>query len=462
MISRRARRDRRSLGRNLRGQSGQTYTGPQHRAVSQRHQRRGAAAWRSRRWGRSIARRTSRSISTPASSVEVENHASAAARATPASLPQPTSSRTKSAITCRTCSASLRACTPAAAGRQQGEANPPPGPRRVAGRLFRRASGPIANRKKRPRFPRAGRHRCRAADRVRHRRRHACRRQAQGRVVPDSVHPRLCRTAQALVHDRLSAGHRCRPATRSATFDRRHDDDGMPDRRPSLRSAQDRGADGLRYALARRRQVRRDARPSGSTKAGHVLAAARRSSPTTSRRSAQVEARGSPIPASMWSITTGGTGFTGRDVTPEAHRAAVREADGRLRDRVSHGEPRQDRHLGDPEPRDRRRCRRDLYLLPAGFARRLPRRLGRHPRARSSITATGPAISSRSCRGWMSICDGRRRRARRSRARVPRSRRSNPARNCDAARWRPAQNLHPDRLSRAAPRLLWVHSVILR
>ena len=61
-------------------------------------------------------------------------------------------------------------------------------------------------------------------------------------------------------------------------------------------------------------------------------------------------------------------------------RAAVRKAHGRLLHRLPHAEPRQDRHLDDPEPRHRGRRRRDLHLLPAGLARRLPRRLGRHPR----------------------------------------------------------------------------------
>ena len=62
-------------------------------------------------------------------------------------------------------------------------------------------------------------------------------------------------------------------------------------------------------------------------------------------------------------------------------RAAVREAHGRLRHAVPAGEPRQDRHLGDPDARDRGRRGRDLHLLPARLARRLPRCLGRDPRA---------------------------------------------------------------------------------
>ena len=95
-------------------------------------------------------------------------------------------------------------------------------------------------------------------------------------------------------------------------------------------------------------------------------------------------------------------------------RAAVRKADGRFFHRLSHAEPRQDRHLDDAEPRHRGRRRRDLHLLPAGIAGRLPRRAGTASSPPSSITARGPAISSRSCRGSTSICGGRRRRARQS------------------------------------------------
>ncbi len=65
-------------------------------------------------------------------------------------------------------------------------------------------------------------------------------------------------------------------------------------------------------------------------------------------------------------ITTGGTGFTGRDVTPEAIEPLF--------------EKRMDGHLDSSEPRHRGRRGRHLYLLPAGIAGRLPRRVGRHPR----------------------------------------------------------------------------------
>ena len=92
-------------------------------------------------------------------------------------------------------------------------------------------------------------------------------------------------------------------------------------------------------------------------------------------------------------ITTGGTGFTGRDVTPEALEPLFeKRMDGfsAVFHRIS---LRQDRHLDDPVARDRGRRRRDLHLRAARLARRLPGRLGRHPRRPARLPA--PALQLR-------------------------------------------------------------------
>ena len=96
-------------------------------------------------------------------------------------------------------------------------------------------------------------------------------------------------------------------------------------------------------------------------------------------------------------ITTGGTGFTGRDVTPEAIEPLFeKRMDGfsAIFHRISYDK------IGTSTLQSRATggvAGRDLHLRAAGLSRRLPGRLGRHPVRRSSTTGTGRAISSRSC-----------------------------------------------------------------
>ena len=88
--------------------SGQSYTGPTHRAVSQRHQ------WRALRHGAVgdgavlLPAGQDRFFSTPDFSAR-SRPGFAAVRAMPASSPRPISSPMRPAITSRTCSASCRA-----------------------------------------------------------------------------------------------------------------------------------------------------------------------------------------------------------------------------------------------------------------------------------------------------------------------------------------------------------------
>ena len=84
-------------------------------------------------------------------------------------------------------------------------------------------------------------------------------------------------------------------------------------------------------------------------------------------------------------IATGGTGVTGRDVTPEAFEAGLRQGDSRIRRAVPLAVLPQDRHVDGAVPGDGGRCRRDLSLCAARFARCLQGCLGRHPGASARL-----------------------------------------------------------------------------
>jgi len=111
-------------------------------------------------------------------------------------------------------------------------------------------------------------------------------------------------------------------------------------------------------------------------------------------------------------ITTGGTGFTGRDVTPEAIEPLFeKRMDGfsiafhmMSHAKIGTSTVQSRATAGVANALSSSACRaRPAPAATAGTAFWRP----------SSTTARGPAISSRSCRGWTSTCAGRRPRARR-------------------------------------------------
>ena len=102
-------------------------------------------------------------------------------------------------------------------------------------------------------------------------------------------------------------------------------------------------------------------------------------------------------------ITTGGTGFTGRDVTPEALEPLFeKRMDGfsAIFHRISF----------DKIGVSTIQSRATAGVIDATFVFALPGSPGAcrdgwdHILQPSSTIATGPAISSRSCRGWTSTC----------------------------------------------------------
>jgi molybdenum cofactor biosynthesis protein B len=157
-------------------------------------------------------------------------------------------------------------------------------------------------------------------------------------------------------------------------------------------------------------------------KAGHKVAARAIVSDDVEKIRAQVRAWIAD-PEIDVVISTGGTGFTGRDVTPEAVEPLFEkkmEGFATLFLMVSFGK------IGTSAIQTR---------ATAGVAAAPARTPGTTSSCTSSITATAPAISSRSCRGSTSTCAAPRRRGRR----------------CDRVGWVERSETHRRPLDAVAP-----------
>ena len=267
-------------------------------------------------------------------------------------------------------------------------------PRRADGGLPRRRLGPSLAGQVAIRWSRAtSSRRSRAAQAIGDDR---LQRKTQGQVVPDSfTHGSSAQRVRWLTTG-LKEGS-VRPATRSARPSCRAPMPGIDASRGFV-PLDHRGSDRLGHPRRSRTTARATRWWSASRKPGTRSATA----PSCRTRSSMIRRKVKAWianPAIDVVITTGGTGFTGRDVTPEAIEPLFeKRMDGfsAVFHRIS---LRHDRHLDHPVAGDGRARRHDLHLRAARLARAPARTPGTGSWRPSSITATAPAISSRSCRG---------------------------------------------------------------
>ena len=230
-------------------------------------------------------------------------------------------------------------------------------------------------------LPGSGRYRRGADDGFGDRRRHAAAASHRARGA-GFVHAWLRRATKAMVHDRLSAGHRA--GLQHVRL--RSDCDRAEESPVCLPSMKPNDFVPLNIAvltisdtrIACGRQVRNHT-VGPAHRAGHQLAA-------REIISDDVEAIRAII--KQWIAGPGRRCHhhhrrhrlhrSRRDAGGD--RAVVRKADGWLLDRLPHAEPRENRDIDNSKPRHCRGGGGDVYLLPAGIARRLSRRLGRHSR----------------------------------------------------------------------------------